>query len=75
MRRVATALNEQQYKVLEKKLEQLEMTEYELTKMLLLDFLETGTIDKTKVRLFAQMAIKYVIESGKEAIQIMDNAP
>lgn len=68
MRRVATALNETQYKVLEKKLEQLDISEYELLKTLVESFLETGTIDKAKIKLLVTIALK-------EAYQILDNAP
>lgn len=68
MRRVATALNESQSKVLDKKLEQLGMTEYECLKTLLEEFLETGSFDKAKAKVILKAALK-------EAYDILDQAP
>jgi ATP phosphoribosyltransferase regulatory subunit HisZ len=72
MKRVATCLNETDYKLLQKKLEQLQVTEYGLLHELLESFLQTGTIDKAKAKLFAKMALDYLAESGKEAKEIFD---
>lgn len=49
MRVVSTALNEDQYKTLQKQLDKLGVTEYELLKNLILEFIQTGTIDKVKL--------------------------
>lgn len=48
MKVVSTSLNETEYKLLRKKLDMLGITEYALTKDLILSFIETGTLDKAK---------------------------
>lgn len=72
MKRVAAALNEQQYKIFHNKATQLGVTDYALTKQLIDSFLETGTIDKAVIKLMAQAALKYTIESLKESKEIFD---
>lgn len=68
MRRVATALNEAQSKVFDKKLEQLGMSEYECLKTILEEFLATGSFDKAKAKIVLKAALK-------EAYDILDQAP
>jgi hypothetical protein len=68
MRKVATAINTVQSKVLDQYLEKTGMTEYELLKTLLESFLDTKKIDKAVAKTLLVMALK-------EAYQILDQAP
>jgi len=72
MKRVATALNEDRYKVFHKKAEQLGVTDYTLLNQLIDSFLDTGTIDKAIIKLIAEASLKYTLESLKEAKEIFD---
>lgn len=67
MHRVATCLNESQYKTFSKKAEELGVSEYELVKQSVLQTVEQPT-ELMKVRLV-------VIKALKEAYQILDQAP
>jgi hypothetical protein len=67
MKRVATCLNESQYKVFSKKAQDLGISEYELAKHSLLQTIGQPT-EAMKIRLT-------IIKALKEAYQILDQAP
>lgn len=68
MRRIATALNESQYKLLDNKLKQVNMSEYEFLKLIVLAALEPTPENERQAKVL-------LIEAFKEAIKILDNAP
>jgi len=68
MKRVATALNEQQTKQLKRKLEEVNMTEYTFLKTLILNALEPTPTNRQQIKILLKEAVK-------EAITILDNAP
>jgi hypothetical protein len=68
MKRVATALNEQQTKQLKRKLEEVNMTEYTFLKKLILNALEPTPTNRQQIKILLKEAVK-------EAITILDNAP
>lgn len=68
MKQIQTFLNETQYKAFRAEAERMGMSEYELTKNLILEFLEGKNKDIIKFK-------KMIREALKEAYVILDNAP
>ena len=67
MHRVATCLNESQYKTFTKKAEDLGISEYELVKQSVLQTVEQPTE-------FMRMRLA-IVAALKEAVEILDQAP
>jgi hypothetical protein len=66
MKRVASALNETDYKGFQKTLNQLNTTQYKLINSLILEFMKTGNVDMVKAELLIKKVADDIVKDIRE---------